>query len=245
MEDRDDRQRGPALSGRVSAHAIRPFVPADAEICAAIFDLPEDSWTPAYDAERRPVGEEVVGRTVRHARQSLGIGVDETDPDYILRREAQLLIDYGDSPIVGPDGPDDTDGLRAGLRAPDAAGLTRAAVTGSVRLFAVLDRRRHTTLLYADAGATAGDLPRLEALAAAAVDAAHGQMDVYLVADPAADVAGTELALIRDTAGEFADRYRPAPGATFVIRPDGYLCFAADTAPTGADLVSQLKLTFL
>ena len=52
----------------------------------------------SYDAERRPVGEEVVGRTVRSARE--GIGADSTDPDYVIRREAQLLIDYADSPIV-------------------------------------------------------------------------------------------------------------------------------------------------
>ena len=53
----------------------------------------------SYDAERRPVGEEVVGRTVRSARE--GIGADSTDPDYVIRREAQLLINYADSPIVG------------------------------------------------------------------------------------------------------------------------------------------------
>ena len=32
----------------------------------------------SYDAERRPIGEEVVGRTVRHARE--GIGADPEDP---------------------------------------------------------------------------------------------------------------------------------------------------------------------
>src|SRR5437763_2676947 len=52
----------------------------------------------SYDAERRPVGEEVVGRTVRSARE--GIGADSTDADYVIRREAQLLINYAGSPIV-------------------------------------------------------------------------------------------------------------------------------------------------
>ena len=52
----------------------------------------------SYDAERRPVGEEVVGRTVRSARE--GIGADSADPDFVIRREAQLLIRYDDSPIV-------------------------------------------------------------------------------------------------------------------------------------------------
>jgi pentachlorophenol monooxygenase len=194
----------------------------------------------SYDAERRPVGEEVVGRTVRNAQQ--GIGAGETDPDYVLRREAQLLIDYAESPIVAA--PGGAGAPRAGLRAPDAVGLTRAAVTGPVRLFTLLDRRRHTTLIYARAGTTTADLLRLEDLAAAAVEAAHGQMDVYLVADPGAEVADTELALVRDSSGEFATRYRPGPCAVFVIRPDGYLCLSARDSPTGADLISQLKLTF-
>jgi hypothetical protein len=62
------------------------------------------------------------------------------------------------------------------------------------------------------------------------------------VADSGADVA--ERALLRDSAGEFATRYGPGPCAVFVIRPDGYLCFTARDSPTGADLMSQLKLTF-
>jgi pentachlorophenol monooxygenase len=194
----------------------------------------------SYDAERRPVGEEVVGRTVRNAQK--GIGTGENDLDTVLRREAQLLIDYGDSPIVGAG--EDTAALRAGRRAPDAAGLTRAAVTGSVRLFTVLDRRRHTTLLYAGAGATPADVARAEDFAATAIEAAHGQMDVYLVAAPDADVDDTVLPLLRDSGGEFASRYRPRPGAVFVIRPDGYLCFSADAATTRAELTAQLKLTF-
>jgi hypothetical protein len=70
-----------------------------------------DGLLDSYDAERRPVGEEVVGRTVRSARA--GIGADSTDPEYVIRREAQLLIDYAGSPIVAPG---------AGGRAPDLTG---------------------------------------------------------------------------------------------------------------------------
>jgi hypothetical protein len=117
----------------------------------------------------------MVGRTVRSARE--GIGSDSTDPSFVIRREAQLLISYADSPIVGPDG---------GGRAPDARGLTRQAVSDPMRLYTLLGRD-HTTLLYAGADDVAG----LEAAADAVVQAAHGQMDVYLVAAPEADVAGT------------------------------------------------------
>ena len=37
----------------------------------------------------------------RCAAREQGIGADSTDPDFVMRREAQLLISYADSPIVG------------------------------------------------------------------------------------------------------------------------------------------------
>jgi 2-polyprenyl-6-methoxyphenol hydroxylase-like FAD-dependent oxidoreductase len=194
----------------------------------------------SYDAERRPVGEEVVGRTVRSARE--GIGSDSTDADYVIRREAQLLINYAGSPIVA-DGAarPATSGLRAGGRAPDATGLTRDAVTEPLRLFSLLGRREHTTLLYAPDGRV--DVATYERAAAAAVSAAHGRMEVYLIAAPGADVGATELPLIRDTAGEFATAYAPAGPSTYVVRPDGYLSLAAPGVDP-AQLVTHLGATF-
>jgi 2-polyprenyl-6-methoxyphenol hydroxylase-like FAD-dependent oxidoreductase len=193
----------------------------------------------SYDAERRPVGEEVVGRTVRSARQ--GIGADSTDVGYVIRREAQLLIDYAGSPIVG-DGAarPATSGLRAGARAPDATGLTRDAVTGPLRLFELLGRREHTTLLYAPDGPV--DVAVYERAAAAAVNSGHGRMDVYLIAAPGADVAASTLPLIRDTAGEFAKAYAPAGPSAYVVRPDGYLGLTAAVDPD--QLATHLGATF-
>ncbi len=180
----------------------------------------------SYDAERRPVGEEVVGRTVRSARE--GIGADSTDPDFVIRREAQLLIDYAGSPIVaGSSSLASLAQVGAGRRAPDATGLTRAAVTGPVRLFSLLSRRGHTLLLYADGNTTATQLERLEGLADAAVLAARGHMDVYLVAAPDADVDATVLPLIRDGSGDFARGYGVDAPSVFVVRPDGYLGHAS------------------
>jgi 2-polyprenyl-6-methoxyphenol hydroxylase-like FAD-dependent oxidoreductase len=184
----------------------------------------------SYDAERRPVGEEVVGRTVRSARE--GIGSDSTDADYVIRREAQLLINYGGSPIVA-------DG--AGGRAPDATGLTRGAVTGTLRLFSLLGRREHTTLLYAPDGPV--DVATYERAAAAAVSAAHGRMEVYLIAAPGADVGATVLPVVVDTRGEFAAAYGPACASAYVVRPDGYLSLAAPGVDP-AELVTHLRATF-
>jgi pentachlorophenol monooxygenase len=149
-----------------------------------------------------------------------------------MRREAQLLIDYAGSPIVTG---------AAGARAPDATGLTRDAATGQLRLFELLGRREHTTLLYAPDGPV--DVATFERAADAAVRAADGRMDVYLIAAPSADVADSELPVIRDTAGDFARAYAPAGPSSYVVRPDGYLGFAAaDVDP--AQLTAHLGATF-
>ena len=186
----------------------------------------------SYDTERRPVGEEVVGRTVRSARE--GIGADSTDPDFVIRREAQLLIRYDDSPIVAQG---------AGGRAPDAIGLTRDVVTGPMRLFSLLGRRDHTLLLYAGDDSTADDVASFERVAEAADAAAHGRIDVCLIAAPDADVATTVLPLIRDSARDFARMYAADESATYVVRPDGYVSFAASRIDADG-LIAHLSSTF-
>ncbi len=192
----------------------------------------------SYDAERRPVGEEVVGRTVQSARH--GIGADSTDPEFVISREAQLLIDYRDSPIVGRGAdPVDWRTVAAGRRAPDARGLTRDLVTAPFRLLPLFGTH-HTLLLYV--GDTA-DARAVEELCAAAVDAAHGRLTSYLVAAPTADVGDTVLPVLRDGAGEFAAAYRPSAAAAFLVRPDGYLGYIADGFDVEA-VVEHLRLTF-
>lgn len=187
-----------------------------------------DGLLHSYDAERRPVGEEVVGRTVRSARE--GIGADSDDPSFVIRREAQLLISYADSPIV-------SDG--AGGRAPDARGLTRTAAADPVRLYTLLAGTRHTLLLYADGTA---NVDRLEVTAAAAQDAASGLIDVYVIAHPEAPVDATVLPLLRDSRGEFAAAYGADAVTAFVVRPDGQLGYVG---PAAADSVTHfLKRTF-
>jgi len=187
-----------------------------------------DGLLASYDAERRPVGEEVVGRTVRSARE--GIGADSDDPSFVIRREAQLLISYADSPIVA-------DG--AGGRAPDARGLTRAAETHPVRLYTLLAGTRHTLVLYA---AAAANVDLLEVAAAAAQDAANGLIDVYVVAHPDAGVEATVLPLLQDADGDFAEAYGVDGTTAVVVRPDGQLGYVG---PAAADsLTGYLKRTF-
>ena len=91
-----------------------------------------------------------------------------------------------------------------------------------------------------DEPAGADDVAGPEAAADAVVQAAHGQMDVYLVAAP----AGTVLPLIRDADGDFARNYDVSDTSVFVIRPDGYLGIAARGVVDTDELVRHLKATF-
>jgi 2-polyprenyl-6-methoxyphenol hydroxylase-like FAD-dependent oxidoreductase len=208
-----------------------------------------DGLLASYDAERRPVGEEVVGRTVRNAQAS-GIGADLSDLGYLARREGQLLIRYLDSPIIGAAGrcgPADGADPQPGGRAPDATGLRRDVVAGPLRLFMLLGHTEHTLLLYADEKSSAADLPIFERVAGAAIDAARGQLQVYLIAAPQAEAADTVLPLIRDADGDFARMYSATHTSLFVVRPDGYLGYLAnDLANTAVidELAGYLRATF-
>ncbi|WP_395366170.1 FAD-dependent monooxygenase [Streptomyces sp. YH02] len=182
----------------------------------------------SYDAERRPVGEEVVGRTVRHATR--GIENDPADLTTLLLREAQLLVDYREGPLAGaPYGP--VDAPQPGDLAPDCGGLTTPIAVHPLRLLDVLrDRPGHVAVLY---GADVTGLAR----AVAAARAAAGErlpLDVITLlprdAEPGAAPAVGAPAY-RDTAGEFARIYLPDGATGFVVRPDGQL---AARFPLGA-----------
>lgn len=196
----------------------------------------------SYDAERRPVGEEVVGRTVRNARE--GVGADSTDIDFVMRREAQLLITYADSPIVAEPEPGiDDRAPQPGDRAPDAAALTRESVNHPVRLLPALDSTAHTVIVYAGDESGPEDVLRFEGLAAELVTAGLGCVHVRVVAAPAAQVGTTDLPLMRDTQGRFAAAYLPSATTSFVLRPDGYLAFRRAGVDI-AGIIDSLRSTF-
>ena len=209
------------------------------KLAAAVAGVDAAGLLDSYDAERRPVGAEVVGRTVRSARE--GIGAGESDPARVILREAQLSIDYGDSPLVAS--VKDSLDPRPGIRAPDAAGLTRAVAVFAVDLFSLLAGPDHTLLLYAGEDVDRDGLGALERLAAAACVAAHGRLDSYLVAAPGAAVETTLLPVIRDSETDFARVYAAVSGAAYVVRPDGYLGYVNRT-PDVNDVTSYLKTTF-
>ncbi|MFB6519431.1 FAD-dependent monooxygenase [Streptomyces sp. NPDC056401] len=210
----------------------------------------------SYDAERRPVGEEVVGRTVRHATQ--GIDKEPDDLRTVLLREAQLLVGYRDGPLAGiPFGP--ADAPQPGERAPDCSGLTLPLAAYPARLLDVLrGRAGHVVLLYGEDGAALAEAagqaraagPALAEAAGAggaeggSADDATGPCTVVVLAREAALDASAGLPApvpgYRDAAGEFARLYGADGPTGFLVRPDGYLGARFPLSGTAAALSGYL-----
>lgn len=204
------------------------------KLALAVRGVATDEVLESYHAERHPVAQEVVNRTVRHARSAgharSGLGNKGDDPETTLRRQAQLLVAYPDSPLIQPKGADGTPvaGPATGDRAPDCRGLLSDVATYPWRLFDLLRTPRHVLLLFAGSEHASGDsAARLEACAAEAHRAAHGLLDTYLItaAEVPRDTGPVSLRLPRvcDAAGEFRDAYAPRDGEALLIRPDGYV----------------------
>ncbi|AWH00242.1 FAD-dependent oxidoreductase [Rhodococcus ruber] len=211
------------------------------KLALAVQGRAADGLLDSYDAERRPVGEEVVGRTVRHARQGLGAG--ETDAATAIAREAQLLLGYRDSPLVGEDVPHGGGsdvphggGPAPGDRAPDATELRQDAVASPLRLHELLRHPGHTVLLWAP---TAQALQAQRELAERATDRFGDALRAYvLVAGSTGSPADGRV--LRDDAGRAARAYGfDGAAAAVVVRPDGYVGFRAQD-PTIEALAAHL-----
>lgn len=224
------------------------------KLALTVRGLATDDVLESYHAERHPVAQEVLNRTVRHARtvrhSGSGLNTKGDDGEMVLRRQAQLLVAYPDSPLVQPQEADGTSaaGPAPGDRAPDCRGLLSDLAAYPRRLFDLLRTPRHVLLLFAGPEHASGDgAARLEACAAAAHRAAHGLLDAYLIT--AAEVpedarpVGLRPPRVRDAAGEFRDAYAPRDGEALLIRPDGYLSGRFHPA-VPEHLTAHLRRTF-
>lgn len=210
------------------------------KLALAVRGLASAELIDSYQAERHPVGEEVVGRTLRHARA--GIEADPDDPQTVILREAQLLVDYPESPIVGEDVFEGRlqGGPGCGQRAPDCRGLRRAAVSFSVRLFELLRGGLHTLLLYAEDQKRADELAEV---AGAAAKRAHGNLRAYMIVAQHSEPLDCDLPTLRDAAGEFRAAYDAENGCGYLIRPDGYVGYRAAEI-NSSNVTSHLDHTF-
>jgi 2-polyprenyl-6-methoxyphenol hydroxylase-like FAD-dependent oxidoreductase/heme-degrading monooxygenase HmoA len=198
----------------------------------------------SYQTERRPAGEEVVGRAVRMAF------TDELDHDDLKRQflqEMSLLISYSDSPLVSESVSDPDalrNGPRPGERAPDVGGLHRQGVGHPLRLHDLLRGTRHTLLVYADSSADEATVIAVEKLCADVREQASGEINVYLLLSPDARVPKIlNPPVVQDNGREFHATYGVTGTALYLVRPDGHVGFRSK--PIDADaLRSNLHLVF-
>ncbi len=167
----------------------------------------------SYEAERRPVGAEVVART-RAASEGYGREKGHA-PDRLV--DTQLLVSYRGTGWVRDDGAGDAASPKAGDRAPDATGLRRYGVGFPVRLFDILRGTEHVLVVHL-AGGDASDLSGF-----ARQLRAESPLPLRIVGISAHDVAEQPgIALYRDTERSFENAFG-APEAAFLVRPDGYI----------------------
>ncbi len=204
------------------------------KLALAVQGAAADGLLASYHAERHPVGEEVVGRTVKAARSVDGAG--QTDLKAALLQEAQLLVGYPDSPIVSED--EDaaglSDGPQPGERAPDAPGLREEAVSFPIRLHDLLRHTGHTLLLWGES-ATA----RLHSrkIIAAVAELTGDRIRCYVIIPPGSAAEDVSAVTLVDGDGQAAQAYGFRAGgdgerdgdsssvSAYLIRPDGYISY--------------------
>ncbi|NES15094.1 MULTISPECIES: FAD-dependent monooxygenase [Micromonospora] len=198
----------------------------------------------SYETERRPEGEEIVGRAVRMAFTD---ELDRADLERQFLQEMSLLLSYAGSPLVG-ESVADPDALRGGPGpgdlAPDVAGLHRRGVGHPLRLRDLTRGTRHTLLLYADATADEKALTAMAELSADAQRQMSGELDAYLLLSP--DARAPRLPAppaVVDADGAFRARYGVAGTALYLVRPDGHVGYRSQPVD-GDGLRKHLHLLF-
>ena len=194
----------------------------------------------SYDAERRPVGEEVVGRTHRQAEaQRRGEAETDTTRDRLMK-EGQLLVNYRDSPWVAEDpgmAYAEDHGPRPGDRAPDVLGLRREGIGFPLRLFDVFRGTSYVLLFYIDSIKPDQVQPITEI--AAPIRARYGEhIRPYVIVDATANISGLDgLPILRDADGAFGRIYHTTTTSALLIRPDGYIAYRC--APLQSDRLTR------
>jgi hypothetical protein len=177
-----------------------------------------DRLLDSYDAERRPVGADVVART---RAASEGYGREKgAKPDRLA--DTQLLISYRATDWVRDDAPElESGALVAGDRAPDVTGLRRHGVGFPVRLFDVLRGTKHVLIVHLSQSPSDAMIAGVFKLAEGLRARFGSLVRVVAIGDTElGDVFG--LACYRDTERAFADAYGQRE-SMFLVRPDGYI----------------------
>lgn len=187
----------------------------------------------SYEAERRPVGADVIARTVA---ASMNLGRPGGEKPHRLA-DTQLLVSYRGGPLAAESlaGPLPEEAPRAGDRAPPADGLERAHIGFPLRLADVLRGPEFVLLVWL---ADDVDAPALQADAGRLRASFGDALRCVAITGPGVatrDVPGVPV--YRDVAGAFASAYAPARGTALLVRPDGYIGWQG--RPWSADALSD------
>ncbi|KQV68109.1 FAD-dependent monooxygenase [Rhizobium sp. Root1220] len=200
-----------------------------------------DSFLDSYEAERRPVGAEVVERT---RAASISYGREKgTKPDRLA--DTQILVSYRGGAWTRDDGTDFADPIPApGDRAPDVQGLRRHNVGFPLRLFDILRGTEHVFIAHLPGPDVGEQITRLVAFAESTRSRWAGLCRVVaIVPADAGDVPEYGFAVYRDGDGAFSAAYGDRE-AGFLIRPDGYVGWRG-TAHPASGLMDYWDSVFL
>jgi 2-polyprenyl-6-methoxyphenol hydroxylase-like FAD-dependent oxidoreductase len=173
----------------------------------------------SYEAERRPVGAEVVART-RAATEGYG-REGAGKPDRLA--DTQIHVSYRGTGWVHGEGenPDDTLPM-AGDRAPDAPGLRRHGLGFALRLHDVFRGTEHVLVAYLPNGDPSEELAALSDFAREARAWLGAHLRVVAVTAGGHQAEQPHIQLLHDAAGAFAATYG-RQATSFLIRPDGHV----------------------
>jgi 2-polyprenyl-6-methoxyphenol hydroxylase-like FAD-dependent oxidoreductase len=173
----------------------------------------------SYEAERRPIGAEVVART-RAASESYG-REPGGKPDRLA--DTQIRVSYRGTGWVR----DDAESLgaavpAAGDRAPDAGGLRRYGIGFPLRLFDILRGTEHVLVAHLTGTDTPNGVTDLVAFARGIRLrlGSHLRLVAVTLAEGLSDQP--DVVLLHDRQDAFANAYS-AQEASFLVRPDGYI----------------------
>ncbi|WP_111766121.1 FAD-dependent monooxygenase [Nakamurella deserti] len=199
----------------------------------------------SYHDERHPIGEEVVGRTVRAARTGIGTG-ETLSFEQIVMREAQLLLGYPESALSAADVDAGwfTGGPAPGLRAPDAGGLRQDPVGAAFRWHELMRHPGHTLLLWVpDADGHRAALDAATEIARATA----GDVRSRVVVARGVEIDDVSGITFRDASGTLAAAYgfaQPGRLGAYLVRPDGYVGYRTASLDVG-HLLTHLQHTFV
>lgn len=179
-----------------------------------------------YEAERRPVGADVVARTRTASEQ---LGRKEASQQERLA-DTQMLVNYRGSALSKDAVAEPLEDLpvHAGDRAPDCLGLRRENVRSPFRLFDLTRGTDHVLLFYIGQAFEPAQIELLEHIAQTLKTATGPKCRLVAICAPDAkisDIVGVPVMM--DSAGEFAAAYAPGISTGYVIRPDGYVRYHA------------------